>query len=314
MPPVDRNSPKLGRSSESKYTLTEFQREFPDDAACLDWLWRERFSTDGSHAHCPKCERERKFHRVKTRASYSCDHCGHHLHPMKGTIFERSSTSLQLWFYAIFLMSQTRCAVAAKQLERELGVHYKTAFRMFKKIRYELMNEHPEWLSGSVEADETYIGGRHRYKGRGRQGRPSPGDKKVPVFAMRERGGRVYARVVNQVSREVLDEIRLRVLPGSIVYTDEYQAYRKLGAFGFDHRTIKHGRLRYGTPVYVEGDIHTNTIENFFSLLKGSLKGVYRGVSRKHLQSYLDEFCWRMNHRDDELSMFKTLIGRAANC
>jgi predicted RNA-binding Zn-ribbon protein involved in translation (DUF1610 family) len=123
MAATDRNKPKRRDSSDSTYSLMEFNREFPDDAACLDWLWRERMSPDGNHAHCPKCGRERKFHRCRTRASYSCDHCGHHLHPMKGTIFERSSTSLHLWFHAIFLMSATRCAVSAKQLERELGVN-----------------------------------------------------------------------------------------------------------------------------------------------------------------------------------------------
>jgi transposase-like protein len=314
MAAADRNAPKLSHSSESKYTLMEFLREFPDDAACLDWLWRERHSQDGSHAHCPKCERERKFHRCRTRASYTCDHCGHHVHPMKGTIFERSSTSLHLWFYGIFLMSQTRCCVSAKQLERELGVHYKTAYRMFQKIRYYLMCDEPEPLSGAVEADETYVGGKARHKGRGVRGRPSATkSKKVPVFAMRERGGRVHARVLDgPVGSLAVDEIRLRVLPGSIVYTDEFAPYRRLRDHGFDHRMIKHGQRRHGAFVYVEGDVHTNTIENYFSLVKGSLRGVYKGVSRKHLQSYLDEISWRMNHRLDEQPMFQTLIERAA--
>lgn len=214
----NRNAPQLSASSESKYSLMEFVREFPDDAACLDWLWRERHSRDGSHAHCAKCDQERKFHRCKTRASYTCDHCGLHVHPMKGTIFERSSTSLHLWFYAIFLMSQTRCCISAKQLERELGVHYKTAFRMFQKIRYFLMDEAPEPLSGPVEADETYVGGKVRHKGWGRRGRPSPTQgKKVPVFAMRQRGGRVHARVLDgPVGALALNEIRLQVLPGSM--------------------------------------------------------------------------------------------------
>lgn len=312
MPPADRNNPKLGVSSESKYTLTEFQREFPDDAACLDWLWRERHSSDGSHALCPKCDQERKFHCVKSRPSYSCDHCGHHLHPMAGTIFERSSTSLQLWFYGIFLMSQTRCCVAAKQLERELGVSYKTAFRMFQKIRYYLMDEPPEPFDGEVEVDETYVGPRkprHRqYATPGRR----PGKQKTPVFAIRKRSGHVYARVVEGTGRELLDEIRLRVLPGSIVYSDEWTTYTRLSQYGYDHRRIKHGRRRSGAFVYVEGAVHTNTVENFFSLVKGSLSGVYKGVSKKHLQSYLNEFCWRMNHRNDEAAMFRLLIERAA--
>jgi transposase-like protein len=113
----------------------EFTREFPDDRTCLDWLWRQRYSEDGSHAHCPKCERERKFHRVASRPSYSCDSCGLHIHPTAGTIFHRSATSLRLWFYAMYLMTSTRCAVSVKHLERELGVTYKTAWRMANLIR-----------------------------------------------------------------------------------------------------------------------------------------------------------------------------------
>ena len=114
MASVDRNAPVRAQSSDSGYSLMEFMREFSDDAACLDWLWRSRFSADGHTAECPKCERSRRFHRVASRPSYSCDTCGHHLHPTAGTIFHKSSTSLQLWFYAMFLMSQTRCGISAK--------------------------------------------------------------------------------------------------------------------------------------------------------------------------------------------------------
>jgi transposase-like protein len=115
-------------------------REFPDDRACLDWLWRNRYSTDGSHAYCQKCDQERKFHRVRSRPSYSCDHCGLHVHPTAGTIFHKSATSLQLWFYALYLMTSTRGAVSAKQLERELGVTYKTAWRIADLIRNQLVD------------------------------------------------------------------------------------------------------------------------------------------------------------------------------
>ena len=105
-----------------------------------------------------RCERERKFHRTKTRASYTCDTCGLHVHPMKGAIFEKSTTSLHLWFYALYLVASTRCGISAKQLERELGVRYKTAHRMMKKIRTELMgDEGYEPLSGDVEVDETSV-------------------------------------------------------------------------------------------------------------------------------------------------------------
>jgi transposase len=141
MPPVDRNNPVRGRGNDSRYSLMEFMRECPDDAACLDMLWRERFADDGHHARCPKCERTRKFHRIKARPAYSCDSCGHSLYPLAGTIFNKSSTSLHLWFYAIYIMASTRCGVSAKHLERELGVTYKTAWRMSRLIRSKLTTE-----------------------------------------------------------------------------------------------------------------------------------------------------------------------------
>jgi transposase-like protein len=125
----------LRRPPEAGYPLTEFTREFPDDAACLDRLWRDRYAPDGHHAYCPKCRHERKFHRTRTRASFTCDTCGLHIHPMKGTVFERSSTPLRLWFYAIYLMAGTRCGISARQMERELGVTYKQAHKMVKRIR-----------------------------------------------------------------------------------------------------------------------------------------------------------------------------------
>src|SRR5207245_11600643 len=137
------------------HTRADLDREYPDDATCLDWLWRQNHSPDGEHAECPKCGQERKFHRVASRPSYSCDTCGHHIHPTAGTIFHKSSTSLHLWFHAVFLMAQTRCGISAKQLERDLGVTYKTAWRMFRQIR-SMLTQADEQLSGKVEMDETY--------------------------------------------------------------------------------------------------------------------------------------------------------------
>ncbi len=144
MPPVNRKNPKRAASSESDYSLMEFMREFPDDEACLQWLWENRYSEDGTHVFCPKCGQGRAFSRYATkqqRQSWTCNGCGHHLHPTAGTIFQKSSTSLHLWFYAMYLMTSTRCGISAKQLERELGVTYKTAWRMFNKIRSELMEQ-----------------------------------------------------------------------------------------------------------------------------------------------------------------------------
>src|SRR5947207_2921719 len=161
MPPVDRNKPKRAESSTSRYSLMEFTREFPDDATCLEWLWHNRYSEDGTHAYCPSpsCKTERTFKRYETaqqRQSWTCTTCGHHLHPTAGTIYHKSSTSLHLWFYAMYLMSSTRCGVSAKHLERELGVTYKTAWRMANLMRNQLMEQDDDTpLKGVVEADET---------------------------------------------------------------------------------------------------------------------------------------------------------------
>jgi len=288
----------------------EFIREFPDDAACLEWLWRNRFSDDGEHAECPNCERTRKFHKVKDRPAWDCDSCGYHLHPAAGTIFHKSSTSLHLWFYAMHLMTSTRCGISAKQLERELGVTYKTAWRMANLIRNDLMaQDDDEPLTGAVEADETAYGGRP--KAGMTRGMTMPEaqtfakKRKVGVVAMVERGGKVRAYV--QPREGALDTVSRHVDPAAVVYTDEWSGYRNLHSTHPTHLTIRHA-----DRVYALGDTHTQTIEGFFGNVKNGIAGNYHGVSAKWLQSYFNEYVWRYNHRADRRAMFQTLLLRAA--
>jgi transposase len=317
--PRDRNNPTRRRSSESDYSLMEFMRVFPDDAACLDRLWRDRFAPDGHHARCPRCERERKFHRTTTRASYTCDTCGLHIHPQKGTIFERSSTSLHLWFYAIYLIASTRCGISAKQLERELGVTYKQAHKMMKRIRTELMNdEGGEPLSGDVEIDETSIGGKPR-KPHGKHPQIAVGaDRraegkahamaKPTVLGMVERGGRIRFRVIPSRRGPALSrEVRANVDPSAIIFTDDWQAYKPLRGEFLDHRVINHSE-----GIYVRGDTYTNTIEGAFGNMKTGMRGVYKHVSPRYLQSYLDEYAWRHNAKREGSALFSQLVERAA--
>ncbi len=307
MAPVNRNNPVRAQSSDSQYSLMEFMREFPDDVACLEWLWRNRYSEDGEHAECPKCETERVFRRYGTsqqRQSWTCVACGHHLHPTAGTIFHKSSTSLHLWFYAMYLMTSTRCGISAKQLERELGVTYKTAWRMAKLIRQELMVQDDEPFGGEVEMDETYVGGRRRGTPRGR---PSEDSHKIPVFGMVERSGRVAAVTVQNVkTKTLMPHVRKRVLPSSVVYTDELKSYDGLNRSGYQHHRIHHTE-----QVYVSGTVHTNTIEGFWSLTKRGINGVYHAVSAKHLQGYLNEYAFRYNNRGQNGEQFKKLLLRA---
>jgi transposase len=304
----DRNNPTRQASSDSDYSLMEFMREYPDDAACLDRLWRDRFAPDGSHAHCSRCDRERKFHRTSTRASYTCDSCGLHVHPMKGTIFEKSTTSLHQWFYAMYLMVSTRCGISAKQLEREIGVSYKTAHRMMKLIRAELMTDDgDEPLSGDVELDETAWGGKPRKKQNFSEGAKFR-ENKATVLGMVERGGRVRARVVPSRRGEGLSgEVRANVNPEAVIYTDDWVAYKPLSGEFAGHRVINHS-----AGSYVQGSTHTNTIEGFFGNLKTGMRGAYKKVSPRYLQSYVNEYAWRYNARRNDGPMFKQLVARAA--
>ena len=293
----------------------EFMREFPDDDACLDWLWRTRYAPDGHTTHCPKCDRERRFHRVKDRPSYDCDTCGHHIHPTAGTIFHKSSTSLHLWFYAMYVMASTRCGISAKQLERELGVTYKTAWRMFNLIRNDLMAQDGEPLSGEVELDETFVGGKPRQSDRNRRAKMGWNaqtdywNRNALVFGAVERKGKVKASVIPTSRASVLEPMtRQYVLPESLIYTDEWTAYDRLGKAGYTHR-----RIRHSARVYVEGDTHTQTIDGFFGLVKNAIRGVHHGVSHKWLQGYLNEYVWRWNRRDQPRLIFEDMLVGAAS-
>jgi transposase len=323
MPPVDRKAPIRAKSSDSRYSLMEFMREFPNDDACLEYLWRARFAADGKTADCPKCEREgvtfKHYATKQRRQTWTCTACGHHVQPTAGTIFEGSSTSLHLWFYAIHMMTSTRCGLSAKQLEREIGVTYKTAWRMLNLIRTKLMAQDDAPLSGEVEADETAWGGKPRKGEVAKFALPGETDlsgaggrwgaaKKSTVFAMVERGGRVRASVVPSRAKGTLqDEIVKYVLPASTVFTDEWKPY-----LGLDKRGYTHHRIRHQESVYVSGDVHTQTIEGFFSNLKRGVAGTYHAVSKKWLPSYLNEYAWRYNHRHDARSQFESLLLRAA--
>ena len=144
----------------------EFMAEFPDDETCLTWLWNTRHNVGDDMAYCTRCWEVRKFRRYagkQQRQDWTCTACGLHVHPTAGTIYHKSSTALHLWFYAMYLMTSTRCGISAKQLERELGVTYKTAWRMFNLIRNQLMDQdRDEKLTKRVEMDETYVGGKPR--------------------------------------------------------------------------------------------------------------------------------------------------------
>jgi transposase len=210
--------------------------------------------------------------------------------PDRRTIFHKSTTNLQMWFWAIFLMSSTRCGISAKQLEREIGVSYPTAHRMFEQIRTMLSDgDDPEPLSGEVEADESAYGGKPRAT-HTRAGTAMRRRSEQPtIFAMVERGGRVRARKIGGRSTGDLDEqMKAHVLPSSMIFTDEWPGYDAIGPRCKSHRRIKHTAM-----VYVEGTTHTQTVEGFFGLFKSGVRGVYHSISTRYPQNYLDEYAWR---------------------
>ena len=278
-------------------TVTDFFRQFPTDDACLEHLWSVRF---GDEVECEKCGKVGKFYRLRKEPAYSCPRCGYHIHPMVGTPFAKSRTPLQKWFYAMYMFTTTRHGVAAKELQRQLGVTYKTAWRMgheLRKYMAEVDGETP--LSGDVEADETYVGGRTTG---GKRGRGAP--NKTVVFGMLERDGDVMANVVPNVRKKTLQSIiKENVVKGSTVHTDELKSYSGLSKAGFEHETVNHGAGQY-----VDGDSHVNGLEGFWARLKLSIRGTHVHVSPKYLQNYVKEFEYRYNMRSTPNRMFDRLL------
>ena len=231
---------------------------------------------------------------------------------MSGTIFQDSATSLKLWFYAMYLMASTRCGISAKQLERELGVTYKTAWRIFKQIRSMLdeSNDGPK-LSGKVEMDESFYGGLEKNKHASkRQHLGTGGAGKTVVFGMVEREGRIIAKVVpNTQSATLMPHVIERTMPHSTVFTDEYVSYNPLEPMGY-----KHKRVNYATKVFVSCDAHVNTIEGFWSTTKNGIRGVYHSVGAHYLQTYLNEYAFRFNRRKSlgRRNMFEAFTSRIA--
>jgi len=277
--------------------LTDFLKRYNTSEKCLEEIKNLRFP-DG--ITCKKCKKVTSHYKIKGRMQYACQDCGTHIAPLAGSIFEKSTTPLTSWFYAMFLMINTRSGISAKQLERELGVTYKTAWRMFHQVRKLMADMDFEQLDGDVEIDETFIGG----KGMNRRFVPNFSEKpKEVVMGMVKRGGKAYLRhIPNTGKYTLINQIDRYVSPKARIITDQYAGYTQLRKKGYRHETINHN------VSYVRsGDIHTQNAENVWSHLKRGLFGVYRHVSKKHLQAYVDEFAFRYNNRNAD-DMFTELL------
>lgn len=281
-----------------KYTFHKFQSEYPDDAACLYKVMQMRYG--GTTIKCPHCEKQAKFHPMGSRRAFACQECGHHIYPCVGTVFEKSRTPLNKWFFAMYLFTSTRHGVAAKELERQLGVTYKCAWRMAHELR-KLMAQADRGgdsgpLKGHVEVDETWVGGKSKQR--------NPHANKKLVMGLVERGGRVRAGVVPNTKADTLETaVKANVEPGSRVTTDELASYRHLTQAGYHYETVTHSQGEY-----VRGDVHTNSVEGYWSRLKNSIKGTHIHVSEQHAWKYVSEFSYRYNMRKRPAAMFDRMI------
>ncbi len=270
-------------------TLRQFQERFPTEESCLDHMFQIRY---GTNFNCPGCFRDARYSRVTGRRSYQCQWCAHQIYPTAGTPFDRTRTPLRDWFFVMFQFCASRNGVAAKEVERQLCVTYKTAWRMCHMIR-QYMGEVDgvDLLGGSgrdVEIDETLIGGSGSGKGSGYKA------NNATVVGMIERGGKVSTQVVTTRHRKPMEAmINASILPGTKISTDEFGSYRQVGTLGYQHVTVNHGAGQY----YGAFGASTNAMEGYWAALKRGINGTHIHVSAKHLPKYLGEFEYRHNMR-----------------
>jgi transposase len=289
-------------STRMKYTLRDLRVDFPDDQACMTWLVEYLYPNGIT---CKSCQQVTKFYPVKGRKTYACGVCGWQISPTAGTIFHKSRTPLTVWFHAIYLMSTTKAGTSAMEIMRQTGVTYKTAWRMMHQIRT-MMAAPDGLLTGEVELDETFIHANSfkRSSARRRYGYDFRRTGEV-IFGMVQRGGIAkYFHVDGANATTILPLIDKHIAYGTVIHTDGWTAYKLLPKRGYEHRSTDHSKMEFYTP-----DSSTQNIENSWSHLKRGIKGIYRHVSKKHLQKYADEYAWRYSNRD-RASMFWALMCR----
>jgi transposase-like protein len=270
--------------------LVTLIEEFGSDDRCRARLEKLRWPAG---VECPRCASRRVAHRKdrkKAHDQFQCKSCRYDFSVTSGTIFHDTHLPLWKWFLAVYLIVESKKGISANQLKRSLGVTYKTAWYLSHRIRAALREVDAQLLKGVIEVDETFIGGKVEGMGRGHK------DNKTVVVGAFERGGAIRLQVVRGRDRETLQGFIRENTTGDAqaIYTDEWPAYRGIADHNTEHEAVKHREKEWA-----RGDVHTNSLENVWSLLKRSIIGSYHQVSAKHLDAYLDELEFRFNNREN---------------
>lgn len=252
---------------------------------------------------CPRCQ-SKKISRIAARDVYDCDSCRYQFSVTAGSIFHDSHLPLTKWFFATYVMVESKKGVSANQLGRMLGVSYKTAWYLCHRIRKAMDEAKPKPLglaSGTVEIDETYIGGKRRHVGMGSL------EGKTMVLGAVERGGEIRLKVERR-KKATKKTLHHFVLENTAEQTQRLMTDENPGYIGIHDANTTHESVNHSAEEWVRGDVHTNSVEGVWSLFKRSIVGAYHQVSTKHLQSYLDEFEWRFNQRENPYLFRDTLV------